>query len=261
MQNNVSTLWIEGKIRQIDHVCLKSMVRAGLDVTLYHYGSLENLPDGIKTADASEILDLKLIERLQLLKRKKASQPITNFSDFFRIFLLKNGRGLWLDTDVFVFRAFAYDETRPFFAYEGHGRIGSPVFYVPQDHPIIGEYESLLRQDILMPNWLGPWRGIIRPTFWRLTGQAFTPPDLGITIYGNDAFTRLTKRYGCYRQALPKKTFYYWTGRETDRLFTEPDNVRHLLADPACLGLHIHRKRWEKEPLVKGSFWDWAQQQ
>ena len=60
--NKVSTLWLKGRLRNIDHVCLASMVANNLDVTLYHYDEITNVPDGIKLADASEILDLSLLD-------------------------------------------------------------------------------------------------------------------------------------------------------------------------------------------------------
>ena len=79
------------KIRNIDHVCLASMIANNLDVTLYHYGALSNVPSGVKLADASEILDLSLLDRLQCIKKKEHNPqiPIAQFSDFFRIILQK----------------------------------------------------------------------------------------------------------------------------------------------------------------------------
>ena len=64
--NKVSTLWLKGRIRNIDHVCLASMVANNLDVTLYHYEPITNLPKGVKLADACEILDLSLLDRLHI---------------------------------------------------------------------------------------------------------------------------------------------------------------------------------------------------
>lgn len=235
------------------------MVDNGMDVTLYIYDEVKNVPDGVKIADGNKILDIALLDRLQCVKKpeQNSRQPIANFSDFFRIFLLKHDKGLWLDSDVFLFRGFKYDTSDVYFAYEDRIRIGSPVFYLPKDHPIINEYEKLLEQDELMPNWLGLRRGVLKPFWWNLTGQKFTPPDLGITIYGNDAFTRLAKRHHCYHKALPKHSFYYWTGKKTDKLFM-PVDFQFLLDDPKHIGIHIHRKHWEHEPVQANSFWAWA---
>lgn len=257
--NKISTLWLNGNLRKIDNICLKSMVANNMDVTLYSYGKINNVPDGVKIADGNEILDIALLERLKLVKNTQRNnrQPVANFSDFFRIFLLKYEKGLWLDTDVFLFRPFQYDTTKVFFAYEDWVRIGSPVFYLPKENPIINEFEKLITQNELMPNWLGLRRGILKPMWWKLTNQPFSPPDLGITIYGNDAFTRLAKRHGFYDLALPKHTFYHWTGKETDKLF-KPVNYQFLIDEAKHIGIHIHRKHWEHEPVQKNSFWEWA---
>ena len=257
--NKVSTLWLRGRLRNIDHVCLASMVANNLDVTLYHYDEITNVPDGIKLADASEILDLSLLDRLQCIKKKENNPhiPIAQFSDFFRIYLQKYEKGLWLDTDVFIFRPFTYETNKSFFCYECKGRIGYPVIYLPSDHNIINEYENLLNTDNLMPNWLGFIRGKLRPFVWNLLRQKFSPSDLGITIYGNDGFSRLAKRHNCYKEALDKDKFFRWTGKETDKLFQNV-NYQDFLHNPKYLGIHIHRKHWENHPVISDSFWQWA---
>ena len=108
-----------------------------------------------------------------------------------------------------------------------------------------------------MPNWLGFIRGNLRPFVWKLLGQEFSPSDLGITIYGNDGFSRLAKRHGCFHDALIKDMFFKWTGKETDKLFQEYD-FNNFLVDKKYLGIHIHRKHWEKYPVTPKSFWEWA---
>ena len=257
--NKVSTLWLKGKLRNIDHVCLASMVANGLDVTLYHYESVSNVPSGINLADGTEILDVSLLDRLKCIRKKELNPqvPIAQFSDFFRILLQKKSKGMWLDTDVFIFRPFSYDTQQFYYCHEGKGRIGYPVIYLPNDHPIIEEYENLLKQDTLMPNWLGFKRGKLRPVIWNLLSLDYSPSDLGITIYGNDGFSRLTKRHNCFHEAKSKDLFFHWTGKETDKLFKK-ENFNFFLNDSKYLGIHIHRKHWEKYPIVPDSFWDWA---
>ncbi len=259
--NKVSTLWMDGPLRRIDEICLKSMVASGLDLTLYTFGDVPNAPRGVVLADAAEILSSKLIDRLQLVKRPERNprQPIANFSDFFRVMLMKQKKGLWLDSDVFVFKPFTYDADEVFFAKEDRVRIGSPVYYLPPDHPVIGEYDQLMAQETLLPNWLGFRRGTLKPTWWKLRGIPYSPPDLGITIYGNDAFTRLARRYGDYGKAKPKHFFYHWSAAQSEWLF-QPKDFRFFLTDPRHLGIHVHRKEGEHRPTEKGSWWEWAQE-
>ena len=108
-----------------------------------------------------------------------------------------------------------------------------------------------------MPNWLGFIRGKLRPFIWKLLRQKFSPSDLGITIYGNDGFSRLARRHNCFKEALNKDLFFYWTGNETNRLFQKV-NFENLINNPNHLGIHIHRKQWEHLPINSGSFWEWA---
>lgn len=44
--DRVATLWIEGAMREVDQVCIRSMVRTGMDVTVYRYGEVQGIPDG-----------------------------------------------------------------------------------------------------------------------------------------------------------------------------------------------------------------------
>ena len=86
--NKVSTLWLKGKLRNIDHVCLASMVANGLDVTLYHYESISNVPSGINLADGTEILDVSLLDRLKCIRKKELNltyqlHNLAIFSGFF----------------------------------------------------------------------------------------------------------------------------------------------------------------------------------
>ncbi len=260
LSNKISTMWYDGPLHDVARVSLASMVAQGMDVSVYTYGDIPNLPAGIALADGNEVLDTSLLSRLAPVKKAATHgswQPLVNFSDFFRIYQLKAGKGLWLDTDVFLFRPFTYDTEKVFFAFEGKGRIGSPVFYLPPDHPIIAEYDALIAKDDLMPNWLGFVRGTLRPLVWKMMGIEFSPPDLGITIYGNDGFSRLAKRHGCYRDALAKSSFYDWTGSKAEQLF-DPVSFQHFLDDPHHIGIHIHKKARQKQPPIPGSFWDWA---
>ena len=108
-----------------------------------------------------------------------------------------------------------------------------------------------------MPNWLGFIRGKLRPFIWTLLRQKFSPSDLGITIYGNDGFSRLARRHNCFKEALNKDLFFHWTGNETNRLFQKA-NFKYLINNPKHLGIHIHRKHWEHLPTNSDSFWEWA---
>ncbi len=256
----ICTLWIEGELRLVDVVCLSSMVDKGMDVTLFVYGDVPNVPAGVNVMDGESVLPLKMIEKLTPIHRKDRilCQPVPLFSDLFRVKCQDLKCGLWLDSDVFLFRQFEYDIHEVYFAKENSYRIGSPVFYLPAKHPMCLDYmEFINKSPDLMPDWLGFRRGKLKPFFYDLLGIEYSAADLGLTIYGNDAFTRLAKRHDCYRLARPKPSFYYWNGKKTEYLFESRD-YRFFFDDPGHIGIHIHRKGRTTEPAVRNSFWEHA---
>ena len=92
----IAALWMEGKLSFLEQLCLKSFVDAGHHVKLYHYGPLENVPDGMELADAEEVLS-----RDADLAHARTGSPALH-SDLFRYKLLeKNDRTIWADTDAY----------------------------------------------------------------------------------------------------------------------------------------------------------------
>jgi hypothetical protein len=259
LSNKIAMLWFGGRLRNIDYVCMSSMVHCGMDVTLFHYEPVTNVPEGVNLADGAGVLDGNLLSRLQSIYHVKQThyRAILQFSDLFRIQIQRLGLGMWFDPDVLFFKPFQYETTKTWFADEGGGRIGSSTYYLPQGHPIIDEYSELLKSPDLRPNWLSFRRGVLRPLFWRLTGQKFSTADLGITIYGNDAFNRLAKKYDCYHERRDKNTFYHWIARDTNKIFNI-EKPADFEMDQRFTGIHVHRKHWENEVIKSGSLWEWA---
>ena len=256
---NVSTMWFDGPLRLVDRICLSSMVDVGMRVRLYTFGDIPNVPLGISVEDGHSVLDPRLIDRMYFIAKENLQNcvPITQFSDFFRIFQQRRVGDLWLDTDMMLFRRFEYTPNTYIFAAESCSRMGYSVLHLPSSSPIVDEYVDLLNQNVLTPNWLGWRRGFLRPTIYRLLRKDFSPLDLGLTVFGNDALTRLSKRHGVNSHALPKESFYFWTGRKTLKTYRDVP-WKFLLTHSKHIGLHIHYKVEDNFKPEPGSLWSWA---
>lgn len=232
-------------------------MRLGFEVELFHFGPISGAPNGVRLSDGREVLSDSLFERLQPLYRleRRGFQATVSFSDLFRVKLMENGCGLWLDTDVFLLREFDVDPARPYFAWEDNHRIGAGVFYLPQSAPMLDDYLRVFDAPDLMPHWLGFVRGVVRPTIWKMMGRAYSPTDLGITVYGNDAFTRLAKQHRLTKFVLPRISFYAWRAMQTERFFTKPEYADTLWNDHRVLGLHVHRKRLSNVTPPEGTMY------
>ena len=250
-------MWIDGPLRLVDQVCLASMVANLMDVTLYTYGFVNNVPDGIRVANGEDVLSIELIKRLVPVAKPYTGQTVQQFSDFFRIECQRKGLGMWLDSDTLLFRNFTYNIDKMYFAKENSYRIGFSAVYLPKTNPICNDYEILRSKSNLTPPWLGYKRRVIKPLMFNLFRREYSSSDLGITIYGNDGFTRLVNKYGYSVYTKPKKWIYHWAGKANYRVFRNY-NYFEMLEDEMCIGLHINKKNAASSHAAPGSLWKWA---
>jgi hypothetical protein len=177
------------------------------------------------------------------------------FSDFFRIRLMTRGAGVWLDADVLLRRPVEIDPAKPLFALERGRMLGNSVLYLPPHDPIVNEFEQLIAQKELTPNWLSLSH---RVTFalQRLRGGSRRLSDIRIAVFGPAALTALARRHDTYRHALPMRSFY--AVHSEQKRFFEPGDFSDLLQDPEIIGLHISPKGRAKLPPQPGSLFHWA---
>ncbi|RZS88433.1 hypothetical protein [Phyllobacterium myrsinacearum] len=256
---DICTFWYGPRLREVDRVCLASMVMTGQRVKLYAFDEIANLPKGIEICDAAPILDKKYLRRIDpdFPDIENPGHVVSQFSDLFRVTLMKKQQGLWLDTDIYLMKQFHPATDKPYLARENHFRLGVSAMYLPPDNPVIGEFDAYMEGTVVVPPWLGFRRRVMRPAWFRMTGQKVTPATIGITAFANDGISRMAKRYGFFKDAAPKENFYYWTARDALRIF-DPAYGLEPLDHPDFIGFHVHKKDPTNQPLVPGSFYHWA---
>lgn len=258
---DICTFWYGDSLRPIDRLCLSSMVKTGQRVKLFSHGHINNVPEGVELFEAEPILPLKTLYRLDPhFPDYLPSITIVQFSDFFRVMLMKHEQGVWLDTDVFLTKQFHPKQGEVWLAQENKSRVGVSALYFPPDNPIISEFENYLASDEMVPNWLGFRRRYWLPFRLKMKNLPIVPGRIGITVFGNDGISRLAKRYGFFKQAKEKQTFYYWTARKAENIF-DPSFGLEPLTDPRFIGFHIHKKNKTTQKPIAGSFYDWAVKQ
>jgi len=253
---DVVTFW-HGPLDRLRQTCLRSQVAAGHKVTVYSFGNIEGLPDGVARADAETILPYAFSQRLRPPQPDGSWRDWTTlqFSDFFRMRLMAERAGLWLDADVLLLKPVEIDLAKPYFAWERPRQIGNSVLYLPPDDPIVRAFEDLMEQDELTPNWLA-LRHRLTFALRRLRGGSNRLSDIRVAIYGPAALTALARRENELQHALPKQTFY--AVHAEPKLFFEPSDFSKYLNDPEIIGLHISPKGRGKEAPIPGSVYAWA---
>ena len=258
MLPDVVTFW-HGQLDPLRVLCLTSQVRAGHRVTVYSFGPIANLPDGVHSADAETVLPRAFAERLRPSgpNGEWRDWTILQFSDFFRIRLMAIGAGLWLDADVLLLKPLTINPDEPYFAWEKTRQLGNSALYLPPTDPIVTAFDDLMRQDELTPDWLALRH---RLTYWlrKKRGKSQRLSDIRIAIFGPASLTALANRFGHFRYALPRKAFY--AVHAEPKLFFEPSDFSALISDPDIRGFHISPKGRGRDAPKPGSFYAWATQ-
>ena len=253
---DIVTFW-HGPLDRLRQTCLRSQVAAGHKVTVYSFGAVPGLPDGVAHAEAETILPYTFSERLRPAQPDGSWRDWTTlqFSDFFRMRLMAERAGLWLDADVLLLKSVEIDPAKPYFAWERPRQIGNSVLYLPPDDPIVAAFADLLEQEELTPDWLS-LRHRLTFALRRMRGKSDRLSDIRVAIFGPAALTALANRHGSERDALPKTSFY--AVHADPARFFEPSDFAALIANPAIIGLHISPKGRGNSVPVPGSLFAWA---
>lgn len=256
MRPDIVTFW-HGPLDRLRQLCLRSQVAAGHKVTVYSFDALAGLPDGVTNAEAEAVLPHAFSEKLRPPQPDGGWRDWTTlqFSDFFRMRLMAQGAGLWLDADVLLLKPVDIDPARPYFAWERPRQLGNSVLYLPPHHSIVTAFEGLMEQDELTPDWLA-LRHRMTFALRKLRGGSNRLSDIRVAIYGPASLTALAQRGGEIAHALPKQSFY--AVHAEPELFFEPSDFAKLIADPELVGLHISPKGRGNDAPVAGSLYAWA---
>ena len=256
MLPDVVTFW-RGPMDRLRQTCLRSQLAAGHKVTVYSFDAIPGLPEGVGNAEAEAILPHAFSEKLRPAQPDGSWRDWTTvqFSDFFRVRLMTQRAGLWLDADVLLFKAVRIDPAKPCFAWERPRQLGNSVLYLPPDDPIVIAFEKLMEREELTPDWLA-LRHRLAFALHRLSGKSTRASDVRLAIFGPPALTALAARHGELRHALPMKSFYA-VHSEPEHFFG-PSDFSALIADPEIIGLHVSPRGRAKEPPCPGSLYAWA---
>jgi hypothetical protein len=177
------------------------------------------------------------------------------FSDFFRMRLMAERAGLWLDADVLLLKPIEIDPAKPYFAWERRRQLGNSVLYLPANDPIVRAFQDLMEQEDLTPDWLA----LASPPHLHAAPAATSIEplaDIRVAIYGPAAITALARRSGGLQHALPKQSFY--AVHAEPKLFFEPTDFSDLLTDPKSLGCTSRQKAAVAKSRPRAGLYAWA---
>lgn len=197
----IAMLWVEGPLSYMEQLCAVSFRDAGHPVTLYHYGPVENVPEGIVLADGNTVLP-----REGFLTHGRTGSPAL-FSDVFRYHLLRKRDGvIWADTDAYCLRPFE-TATGHFFGWESDRHINGGVLGLPPDSPALARLLRMTENEYAIPEWAAG-RERERLEARAAAGDPVHVGDMPWGVWGPHAITHHLHETGEARHALPVRALY-----------------------------------------------------
>ncbi len=237
------TFW-DGKIGWMERMCAASAVATGHRYQVYTYnpqGMAGQLP-GCEVIDARTIIPEDSIAYRNVLP---VAKPY--FADIFRLELLAQGCGVWVDFDVLMLKPMASLKVPPnvgIFGYERQDLLGNSVLYMPRDTLMLTEALKISYSFSKIAPWWPLHKKVKRYVRYttadiaaRLRGQ---PKPVHIKAFmGPHVVTYLAKKYGLIQNAQPMPVFYP-VPQTDNRKFADADSslVKSQLK-PETVGIHL----------------------
>lgn len=106
-QNKViQGLWVGGELSLMEQLSIQSFLKNGHEYHLYTYEDIKNIPPGTTVKDGNEILPA---DEIFTIKSGWGIGSYSGFADLFRVHLLKERGGWWVDTDIICLKHFDFE--------------------------------------------------------------------------------------------------------------------------------------------------------
>lgn len=232
-QREVGTLWIGGSLSWMEQLCLKSFVDKGQKITLFHYETIPNAPDGVILRDGREIIDTGDFIKYE----QKDSYAL--FADLFRLHMIRRCPGMiWIDTDVYCQQPLTYDSDYVLgFELPGRPRVNNAVLGLPADSPALEAMLAFTADRYAIPPFLkAEQRNEMKAAADQGAPVHVTQQPWG--VWGPLMVTHFMKRMDLLGEVQPLEAFYPIIYPERTRFMRHAGMVERALR-PETTALHV----------------------
>lgn len=222
----VNMFWIGRRIGRLERLSMVSFLATGHPVRLHCYEPVEDLPQGVEPVDAAASVPRETA--LALLGGRRGSATLA--SDYFRIELQAQGKGLWADCDMVCIRPLGLPASGPLFGRQDAEIVNNALLYLEKDSPIASDMIAAFAPGTI-PSWLDlnrKWQLFARRS---LLGQAIGPTDHHRGTFGPRGLTELAKKHGQFRLARPEPVFYPYDHTRALEVFRPGTDIADFITE------------------------------
>ncbi|MFQ5624155.1 MAG: hypothetical protein ACE5FS_12270, partial [Paracoccaceae bacterium] len=201
-----------------------SCVDCGHDTTLFTYGPVEGVPEGVRVRDGNEIYPAESFVENSL----KGSLAL--FSDLFRYHMIAREPGMiWVDTDIYVWRPIDIG-TAHVFGYESENRMNGAVLGLPPDSEALDLMLEFTRDEFPIPPFF-PARVRREYSERHEAGNPAHVSEMKWGVWGPLCVTHFLNRTGEAKYAQPREVFYPVHFRDKRKFFRRPAMALRQIAE------------------------------
>ena len=234
---------MQGPLSFLEQLCVKSFVDAGHRVVLYHYGPLQNVPDGVDFANASEILP-----QTGFLTHERTGSPALH-SDLFRYRMLaKESNMIWADTDAYCMKPFETPNGH-FYGWESEKRINGGVLGFPQDSDTLKKLLEHTSDEFAIPTWYGDeYTNELKAA--KAVGAPVHAGQQPWGVWGPHAVTHFLHATGEVKYALPQEALYPFTFKDRRLMLRRNFDTAPYITQNTC-SVHLYGRRMRARLVEK----------
>ncbi len=211
---------------------------------LYTYGELEGVPDGVELEDAAKILPENEVITYQGDDLPEAKGTPALFANLFRYELQRQGKGIWVDCDVYCLKPFRFSQLPYVFGYQHNrtidGAVNNGVLKLPPKSAILNDLINLYKPPYKIPPWVFQDQ---RDRLIKQWGSENVHPSyLPWGSFGPKALTALIWRHRLEEHILGRDRFYPITVGDIDKMF-DPKIDCSSYFSPQTFAVHL----WNNE--------------
>ena len=231
----IGALWMEGSLSFLEQLCLKSFLDAGHKVVLYHYGPLENVPDGIELANADDIMSCN-----NFLTHERTGSPALH-SDIFRYKMLKASRNMiWADTDAYCMRPFETPNGH-FYGWESKSHVNGGVLGLPHDSDTLHALLNFTSDEFAIPTYYSP-EYTAELVQKRAEGNPVHASEQPWGVWGPHALTHFLHETGEVKYALPQEGLYPFTFKDRSLMLRRKFDTAGYITENT-FSVHLYGRR------------------
>lgn len=238
----VAMLWMGDRLSFLEQLCLRSFVDQGQPITLFSYRPVSNVPEGVISANAAQILP----EEEVLLHHRTGSPAL--HSDRFRYHLLAKCPGIiWADTDAYCIKPLTPQDGYLFSWESSHG-VNGGVLALPPESQTLTKLIDFTSQVHPIPPWLPADERDALVTLHD-AGTPLHVSDMAWGVWGPRALTHFLHETEEIAYAMPQSVLYPFAYRERN-LLLRPDVSLEDWLRPDTLSLHFYGRRLRQRLLA-----------